>query len=84
MRLPVVPGLNDSVDNVLNTARFVKNLGRNLLRLELLPYHQFGMHGYDELERSYALAETRPPSDDHMARLRETARSVGITVEIGG
>jgi pyruvate formate lyase activating enzyme len=84
LRLPIVPGLNDSVVNVLSTARFAKNLGKNLLRLELLPYHQFGMHCYAELDRSYGLPETRPPSDDHMDRLRETARSVGINVEIGG
>lgn len=84
LRLPVVPGQNDSPENVLDTARFARDLGKNLLRLELLPYHPFGMHRYDELERSYGLAATQPPSDAHMEGLQERARTAGIAVEIGG
>lgn len=84
VRVPVVPGFNDSVENISNTAIFAKNLDKNFLRLELLPYHQFGIHKYEELERAYAIESVKPPSDEHMANLRDIARSVGIDVEIGG
>jgi len=84
LRLPVIPGFNDSTENILETAKFAKQLGSHFLRLELLPYHQFGIHKYEELDRAYALESMEPPSEEHMIALREVARSVGIDVEIGG
>jgi pyruvate formate lyase activating enzyme len=84
VRIPVIPGLNDSADNILATARFTRDLGDKVLRLELLPYHPFGIHSYGELGRNYALGEIQSPSDDHMEALRDIARSTGIQVEIGG
>jgi len=84
LRIPVVPGFNDSEKNISESAQFVKELGNNVVRLELLPYHQFGMHKYEELERTYVLDSVQPPPEEQMARLQETARSFGIDVEIGG
>jgi len=84
VRIPVIPGLNDSIDNILATARFAQELGGNLVRLELLPYHKFGMHTYDELGKTYVLKDIEPPSDDQMDKLKEIAFSAGIQVEIGG
>ena len=84
LRVPVVPGFNDSADNIAATARFAKDLGNLFLRLELLPYHQFGIHKYDELDRAYLLESLEPPSDSHMAQLQDIARSIGIDVQIGG
>jgi len=84
LRLPVIPGLNDSEKNILKTASFARSLGKNILRLELLPYHQFGEHGYDELERTYTLEKIKEPPDEHMKRLQEIARTADIEVAVGG
>jgi pyruvate formate lyase activating enzyme len=84
LRVPIVPGFNDSVENISETAKFAKDLGHYFLRLELLPYHQYGIHKYDELDRAYAIESIKPPSDEHMAVLQDIARSIGIDVEIGG
>lgn len=84
LRIPVVPGFNDSPANITESANFAKQLGRNILRLELLPYHQFGRHGYDELERDYPIPMMQPPSGAHLEKLREWIRAAGIQAEIGG
>jgi len=84
VRIPVIPGFNDSVDNISESAKFVKSLGNHVARLELLPYHLFGIHRYAELERGYALSSIPPLSDEQMANLRDRARTAGIAVEIGG
>ncbi len=84
VRIPVVPGFNDSGENISQSAKFLKALGNRIMRLELLPYHPFGIHKYEELGRAYALESTRPPTDEHMKRLRDIARNAGIVVEIGG
>jgi len=84
VRIPVVPGCNDSEENILATARFVRQLGENVQRIELLPYHKLGTHRYQQLGMMYGLSEIEEPSMEDMERLREIATSVGIEVRIGG
>lgn len=84
LRVPVIPGFNDTVENILKTAGFARELGRNLLCLELLPYHGYGIHKYEELDRAYPLTSLKPPSNEDMSRLQDIARSVGIDCRISG
>lgn len=84
IRVPAVPGLNDSDENVLATARFVAELGDNARRIELLPYHRLGVEMYRRLGREYSLGNVEPPDEEHLQYLREIAESSGIDVQIGG
>ena len=84
IRIPLVPGCNDSDENVIATANFAKKLGDNLQRIELLPYHKFGMQTYRQLDREYKLKEVEPPSDEFMERLKKLIESCGIKAQIGG
>jgi pyruvate formate lyase activating enzyme len=84
IRIPTVPGLNDSDDNISATARFAAELGENLQRIELLPYHKFGTQTYGRLGWKYELTDVEPPSDDHMKRLKDIVESCGVKAQIGG
>jgi len=84
IRIPLIPGYNDSDENILNTAIFTVKLGKNLQRIELLPYHKFGTQTYGYLNREYKLADIEPPSDEDMIRLKEIVESCGIRAQIGG
>lgn len=84
IRIPTVPGISDSDDNILDTVRFAKKLGKNLLRIELLPYHKFGTQTYSRIGREYQLKDVEPPGEDHMKRLGEIIESCGVKVQIGG
>ena len=84
IRIPIVPGHNDSEDNILATARFAAELGENLKRIELLPYHKFGTQTYSRLGREYKLADVEPPSDGQMKRLKEIVESCGVRAQVGG
>lgn len=84
VRLPVIPGCNDSVENVNATAGFVaRELGRSI-PVHLLPYHHLGEGKYEGLGRPYALAGIEPPSEARMAELRGIVESYGLTAVIGG
>lgn len=48
-RLPLVPGVNDSDENIRETAEFVKSLGPNEVNIQLMPYHRAGQAKYDAL-----------------------------------
>lgn len=84
VRIPVVPGLNDSDENIMRTAEFAGGLGGNLKRIELLPYHGLGVQTYAELGREYRLRDVLPPDDRHMKRLAEIIESRGVSARTGG
>lgn len=79
IRIPVIPGYNDSDDNLLATASFVHGL-RKECAVELLPYHRLGIHRYNALSRDYALSDVEPPSEDRMRCLEQLMRASGVKV----
>jgi pyruvate formate lyase activating enzyme len=84
IRIPVVPGYNDSYENILATARFAAELGEHFMRIELLPYHKFGTQTYSRLGKEYELEDVEPPTDGHMNQLKLIVESCGVEVQIGG
>jgi len=84
IRIPVVPGINDSDDNITATAKFGSELGENLIRIELLPYHKFGTQTYSRLGLAYELEDVDPPSDEHLERLKKIIEFCGVDAQIGG
>ncbi|MBI4186434.1 MAG: glycyl-radical enzyme activating protein [Chloroflexi bacterium] len=83
IRVPVIPGYNDSDQNIADTARFASELP-NIQRIELLPYHRLGTARYSALGREYPLEGVPPPSEDHLNHLKKLAGCHGLAVQIGG
>ena len=83
IRVPVIPGFNDSEKEILDIARFTKNL-KGVNELHLLPYHRLGIDKYDGLNRNYLLDLIEPPSEEKMKRLLEVVNSTGLNGKIGG
>jgi len=84
VRVPIIPGLNDSKDNISNTIKFVASLRGNIKRVELLPYHKFGESKYERLGRKYPLKGLKIPSDEHMQNIKRTMEGYGLNIQIGG
>lgn len=83
IRIPIIPGINDSEDNILETAKFVQNL-KNLEKIELLPYHKFGIENYRILLMNYPFESLDSPSEEHMLHLKQLIESKGLKAQIGG
>jgi pyruvate formate lyase activating enzyme len=83
IRVPVVPGMNDTTGNMRQTARFARDLAC-VERVELLPYHRLGVHSYTATGKEYRLEKIRPPSVERMNALAELLRSEGLRVRVGG
>jgi pyruvate formate lyase activating enzyme len=86
IRIPVIPGLNSSEDNIRKTAEFVKEL-QAAERIELLPYHSYGAVKYQRTKWSgdYTLNELGTnASDELMQQLADIVKSTGVPVKIGG
>ncbi len=73
VRTPVVPGFNDSEEDIQAIVDFLK--GRPNVRYELLPYHRLGQQKYNYLGKEYPLVEAKL-DDEKFNRLKEIANSL--------
>lgn len=81
LRLPVIPGFNDSPDNLAATAAFIKE--NSLKEINILPYHNLGESKYKNLGMPYAGESLKPPSERDLARMAEYFERKGISCYIG-
>jgi len=83
VRVPVIPGFNDTAEEIGAIAAFAASL-RGVKALHLLPYHRLGRDKYAGLNRPYPMGDVEPPSQAHMEALAEAASRGGLFVQIGG
>lgn len=76
VRVPIVPGFNDSERNIEATAKFVAESGGKTI--ELLPYHRLGVSKYSQLDMEYEPKEVQRPSEELMQRLSGIVKSIGL------
>jgi pyruvate formate lyase activating enzyme len=83
VRMPLLPGLNDSLENVRATAAFVVGLP-NLQSFNILPYHRLGEPKWRQLDRPYELHGLVPSTREHVYDLADVVREYDIEVTVGG
>jgi pyruvate formate lyase activating enzyme len=83
-RVPILPGYNDSPENLERTARFIANELEASIRVHLLPYHRLGETKYERLEEPKKSISIQTPSNDHMKKIKERFESFGLEVHLGG
>lgn len=83
VRVPTIPGFNDTPEEIREIARFAKNSMR-VSEMNLLPYHRLGKDKYTGLDRDYLMGDVLPPSDSHMEMLKKVCEEEGMCAKIGG
>ena len=83
IRVPVIPGFNNTEAEILEIAKFAADL-KNVTHIHLLPYHRLGYDKYIGLGREYTMGDTPLNTAEHIARLKRVAESTGLICEIGG
>ena len=83
IRTPVVPGFNDTAEEIRAISKFAASL-HGVREHHLLPYHRLGQDKYTGLGREYALAHIQPPEKERMEYLLSVAEESGLKVQIGG
>lgn len=77
IRIPVIPGYNDSEENLIATAEYVWALDPTL-HVDLLPYHRFGESKYAMLDMAYPLSGVVSPTDEQMQGYRRIFTERGL------
>lgn len=68
IRIPLIPGYNDTDKNSESCARFVKGLGINTI--ELLPFHRLCVSKYTKLQKEWKLDEVVSPSQERLEKIQ--------------
>ncbi len=83
IRVPVIPGFNDTEEEIGQIAAFASSLpGVN--EIHLLPYHRMGQDKYEGLGRPYLMGEVSPPSNEQMQKLISVCERYNLITHLGG
>ncbi|NTV91017.1 MAG: glycyl-radical enzyme activating protein [Clostridiales bacterium] len=83
IRLPVIPGYTDIKDNLKAAAEFISTL-KSVIRVDILPFHQFGKSKYAEIGMEYKLDELKAIPQAKQDEIKALFESYGINAQIGG
>ena len=75
-RIPVIPGVNDSLKDAEGFSRKLKTAG--VLKVQLLPFHQFGENKYTELGYGYGFSGRKALHSEELEDYRQAFLSAGI------
>jgi pyruvate formate lyase activating enzyme len=83
IRIPVIPGFNDSKENIIATCEFARGL-ESLIEIDLLPLHHLGEARYASLNRLYPIKGMSLIPDEKMQELKNLVESYDLTCSIIG
>ncbi|MEG1584471.1 MAG: glycyl-radical enzyme activating protein, partial [Anaerovorax sp.] len=78
-RIPLIPGCNDSEENIKASAEFVSTLGSHV-KLEILAYHRLGEDKFKWMDRHYPLQGTKAQPKEVKDHFSSLAESCGCNV----
>lgn len=78
IRFPLIPGINDSVNNLEEIGKLMNSL--NLGRLDILPYHDIAREKYKRFGRQYVLKDVKEPDETLIGHVKDFFQGLGIDV----
>lgn len=84
LRIPVIPGYNDSEQDMDHLRNFIGKKNGSIKMISLLPYHKTGSSKYLKFKRVNRMGDTKQPDQSRMRQLRDYFSETGIRVKIGG
>jgi pyruvate formate lyase activating enzyme len=81
VRHVVVPGINDKIEYIEKLTELLAPLD-NLEKVELISYHQLGVHKWETIGLDYELKDVEPPSGEKMEEFKEIFINKGINTVV--
>lgn len=79
LRTPIIPGFNDSEEDIAEIAAFIASLP-NRHEAELLAFHSMCSGKYAALHRVFGAKDIKEPGRNQMERLTQVVRERGVSV----
>jgi pyruvate formate lyase activating enzyme len=83
VRIPVIPGYNDSEENIRLTCAFASTLS-TLVEVDLMPVHHLGRSRYKSLDRPYPIDRVSLIPEDVQHDMKRLVESYGLKCRIEG
>jgi len=83
LRVPLIPGINDALEELRAMAQFAASL-LSIRQVNLLPYHRTGVQKFKRFHRDYRLPDAMPPSAAEVQAAIEVFAARGLHVKVGG
>jgi len=83
IRIPVIPGVNDSSKNINKTGEFLASLPFPPM-VSLLPYHNSWLNKFKKLNMKWKPYIAKKPDNEKMEEIKHKLEKFGINVKIGG
>ncbi|MEM5774909.1 MAG: glycyl-radical enzyme activating protein, partial [Anaerolineaceae bacterium] len=83
VRVPVIPGFNDRLEDIQSIGRFVKE-NTHVRRIDLLPYHRLAYEKYKRLQTPYTLSHLPNLTAADVEPLRLSLIQMGFESVTGG
>lgn len=84
LRLPLVPGFNDSDENIEALGEFAQELGSSVEAVDVLPFHNYCASKYEQLGLDWRYADIKSMAKEDVGPAVEILQSYGIETTIGG
>ncbi len=81
IRIPLIPGFNDSAENIRAACRFAQTIS-SLVAIDIMPLHHLGKARYKSLDRDYPLPDSLTVPDGTLQQLQQLIQSYGIKCNI--
>jgi len=81
LRVPLIPGFNDSEAHIKNIALLGVRIQAK--KVSLLPYHEGGKPKCAQMGKEYYLTGTVPPGEEQINKLKSIIESTGLKVSVG-
>lgn len=81
IRVPIIPGYNDSDENITAIAETVAKLTKEA-SVNILPYHGYGANKYRMIDMEYRLDDVKSPSEEELDRVKKIIESYGLGCEV--
>ena len=84
IRLPLIPGFNDGIDNLIQLGEFIRDELYPVRRIDILPYHSTGESKSTRLGKAYGLNDASLQSPEEISDVQEILQAYNLDVKIGG
>lgn len=80
LRYVLVPGFTDDEKDLNDWAKYVSQF-TNVERVDILPFHQMGIHKWQQLGKDYKLKDVKPPSAGEVEKAEHIFRNYGLSIQ---
>ena len=83
IRIPVIPGYNDDMQELSDISELLTQIP-SVKRIDILPYHRFGVNKYDQIGLEYTIPENTKLDPQKQEAIVAMFSEKGFSTQIGG